>query len=340
MCARLRRRENPADLLTNKPAEIKGRILLMGVARSLIAFATVAWLGSSANIVSAAEAIPQPPAGQPYAIGAVNPAAPLYKSLPKETVAAGAIVTGIIIAAPPSQYIDPETKALKGFNIDLMKAVSDELGVPFKAVPTDFSSFIPGLQAHRFDMVAAFIADSEARQAVVDFVDYYATKDLALSQGGSTLQLKSLDDLCGHSIAIDQGNYLVPRLQALTAKCKADSRAEIRIDIFHDDSAARQAVGTGRSELIIASGLSAYYTVKTSNGGFRIASDPLGAPVLVGYPFLKGNDALRDVVRQAFTNMMASGNYRKILESWGLSNGALKEPYINAGPKAASIVGQ
>src|SRR5262249_25043512 len=110
------------------------------------------------------------------------------------------------------------------------------------------------------------------------------------------------------------------------------------VDIFHDESAARQAVGTGRSELIIASGVSAYYTVKTSNGGFKIASDPLGAPVLVGYPFLKGNDALRDAVQKAFLNLMRSGRYAQILESWGLSDGALKEPYINAGPKAATVL--
>ena len=62
--------------------------------------------------------------------------------------------------------------------------------------------------------------------------------------------------------------------------------------------------------------------------------------MLVGYPFIKGNDALRDLVRQAFANLMKSGQYAKILDSWGLSDGALKEPYLNAGPKAASVLGK
>ena len=127
----------------------------MLIDRIALAFAAaLALAGMAATTEAAAQSAP----GQGYVIGEVKAAAPLYNSLPKGVVEAGGIVTGVIIAAPPSQFIDPETKELRGFNIDLMKALSGS-GVPFKAVPTDFSSFIPGLQAKRFDMVAAFIAD-------------------------------------------------------------------------------------------------------------------------------------------------------------------------------------
>lgn len=288
--------------------------------------------------LAAAPAAAQTAQPQFYMLGELNPAAPLYKSLPPAVAKEGAIVTGIIIGSPPSQFIDTDSRELKGFNIDLLKALSKQLGVPFKAIPTDFAAFIPGLQAKRFAMVAAFVADSAARQKVVDFVDYYATKDLALANGKTNFMLKSLDELCGHSVALDQGHYLVPQIQAQQAKCKAENRPELRLDMFRDDASLRQAVRTGRSEMLITSSVNALYSAKMSNGELRIGSEALGKPVLVGYTFLKGEDALLEVVRQAFANIMKSGEYVKVLDAYGIAEGALKEPFVNQGPNAAAVL--
>ncbi len=80
--------------------------------------------------------------------------------------------------------------------------------------------------------------------------------------------------------------------------------------------------------------------------GARWSSDLYGvapsidAEMLVGYTFLKGENALREIVRQAFANIMKSGEYVKILDGYGIAEGALKEPLINQGPNSETVLKQ
>ena len=59
----------------------------------------------------------------------------------------------------PYGYIDPVSGEAMGAGPDVAKHIVEELGVTdIEWVTTDFSSLIPGLQADRFDMVAAEMA--------------------------------------------------------------------------------------------------------------------------------------------------------------------------------------
>ena len=68
----------------------------------------------------------------------------------------------------PYGYIDPVSGEAMGAGPDVAKHIVEELGVTdIEWITTDFSSLIPGLQADRFDMVAAEMAIIPTRCATV-----------------------------------------------------------------------------------------------------------------------------------------------------------------------------
>lgn len=275
--------------------------------------------------------------GNPTTIGRLDPAAPLHARLPADILAAGAITTGVIVQEPPTMFRGTQSRGLEGSDAELLAALSAQLGIPFRLVPTEYGAFVPGLQARRYDLVAAFIADTRERQGVVDFIDYYRTRDVALARAASTLKVDSLADLCGHSVAIDQGHYLLPQLNVQKSTCRKTGAGDLRLDIFLGGPASLQALRSGRSEVVVASGATALYAVKMTDGELKIIStNAIGNPVLVGYAVRKGNAGVRDAVHAAFAAIMEDGQYRRILETWGLAEGALERPYINAGANAAA----
>ena len=60
---------------------------------------------------------------------------------------------GVNVAAfndwPPDEFV--ENGELKGWSIDMAKAMSEKLGIDFKFTPTSFDAIIPGLASKRFD---------------------------------------------------------------------------------------------------------------------------------------------------------------------------------------------
>ncbi len=54
----------------------------------------------------------------------------------------------------PFSYHDPATGELAGYDVDVAKAVGEQLGVPVEFVETPWDSIFAALEANRFDVVA------------------------------------------------------------------------------------------------------------------------------------------------------------------------------------------
>ena len=69
---------------------------------------------------------------------------------------------------PPDEFI--EGGELKGWSVDMAKAMSEKLGVEFKLVGTSFDVIIPGLVSKRFDAGFSSFGVTEERLQSLDFV--------------------------------------------------------------------------------------------------------------------------------------------------------------------------
>lgn len=121
--------------------------------------------------------------------------------------AKGKIVVGTASGYFPFEMVDKNNQ-LVGFDIDVAKAIANELGVEVEFQNYAFSGLIPALQANKVDIVIAGMTVTDKRKEAVDFTDvYFKSGQALLVQKQVANSIKSWQDLDkpGNVIAVSMG---------------------------------------------------------------------------------------------------------------------------------------
>src|SRR5215472_15796893 len=113
------------------------------------------------------------------------------------TLTPGVLTVGSDTTYPPQEYIDPTTHKAAGFDVDLITAIAQQMGLQAHIVTTGFATIIDDLVARRFDVVISAVSITPERQKKVDFVPYLTASESLLVQKSNPKHIKSTDDLCG-----------------------------------------------------------------------------------------------------------------------------------------------
>lgn len=83
--------------------------------------------------------------------------------------AKGRIVIGVLGTDEPNSFVDPKTRELVGYDVDLGTAVAKRIGVKpvFKQIAV--AARIPELQQGHVDLLAASLTHNKEREAQIDF---------------------------------------------------------------------------------------------------------------------------------------------------------------------------
>src|SRR4051812_41745756 len=140
-----------------------------------------------------------------------------------DAVPAGYRTNGVNVAVfndwPPDEFV--ENGELKGWSVDMAKAMSDKLGVPFKFTPTSFDAIIPGLVGKRFDAGFSSFGVTAERLQSLDFIPQRREGTAYASIKGKGYAIKGEKDLCGHTVAVLTGAWDFQYLTKVSADvCK------------------------------------------------------------------------------------------------------------------------
>lgn len=263
---------------------------------------------------------------------AATTSAPLYKDLPKEIREAGKIVVGSDISYAPMEYYDTDGTTVLGFDKDLADALSKQLGVPFEFKNASFDGLITSLKSKRLDVVISGMSDTKKRQASVDFVDYYTAGAMLLVKKGNPEGLKSLTSLCGKTVAVQRSTTQAGYAAEQSKTCVKDGKKKIQILEFDRETEALLQVKQGRAVAGLEDYPVASYNARTSNGGkdFEVVGEQIEAGPL-GIAVGKQDTALREALSKALAAIIDNGAYTKLIEKYGIPEGAVTEAKVNAG---------
>lgn len=222
----------------------------------------------------------------------------------------------------PYGYVDPNGTAM-GAGPDVAKLVMDKLGVDdIEWVTTSFSSLIPGLQADRFDMVAAEMAIRPDRCKQVLFSEPNTSYgEGLLVAAGNPKDIHAYSDFADRpelKVAIMAGADQLEMMQKLGVD-------EANLVTISANADAISTVSTGRADAYAATSLTAS-GLADQNDGVEVAGefiDPVvdGAEVRSwgGFTFASGNEKLRDAVNTALAEIKQTPEWSETLMGYGFT---------------------
>lgn len=101
----------------------------------------------------------------------------------------------------PFTFHDPKTNALTGYDVDVVTAVAQQLGVEPQFSETPFDAIFAGLEAKRFDVVANQVSITDERTAKYDFsTPYTVSTGVVVTRAGDS-SVSALADVKGKTSA-------------------------------------------------------------------------------------------------------------------------------------------
>ena|SRR5437764_9212392 len=247
--------------------------------------------------------------------------------VPAKIKSKGTLTVATDATYAPNEFVGSNGKTLMGWDVELGQDLGKVMGLNWKFVNASFDTIIPGLQSGKYDIGMSSFSDTKEREKVVDFVTYFtAGTSFYVKKGGPTIN--SLADLCGHSVGVERGTTQAADATSQNTKCKSAGKSGVGVHVYPDQNAANLAIESGRQQVGMADSPVAAYIVKQSNGKFELTGKPYNAAPY-GIAFPKGNGMTKPVL-DAMKELISNGTYKQLLSKWGVQEGAITNPAINA----------
>jgi polar amino acid transport system substrate-binding protein len=232
----------------------------------------------------------------------------------------------VALGSPPDDFRDAKGEIV-GWEIDIMRAATQALGLQLDLRPTTFDTLIPGLQANRFDAAVGQMGVTVVREKVVDMIGYLLGNELFAARADSTIKVKSLDDLCGLTVATTRGSREMVFATEQQPKCAAAGKKPINALAFSDGNGAAEALMSHRADLYWVGSTAISYFVAQSKGQAKVVGSYTDTSY-IGTALPKGSEMVKPL-QAAIQYLMDNGTYTKIVTKWGLQAGAVKKAPLN-----------
>ena len=249
--------------------------------------------------------------------------------LPSDLVASGTLRVGTDASYAPASSFAQDGRTVVGFEPDLLAAVGRVLDMRVELVPLPFDGLLGDLADGRIDIAMSAMTDTPERQLEADFVNYFSAGTSILVRRGNPEGILELGDLCGRTVAVERGTVQVDMVERSQRRC-GDRPVELLE--LPDNAQALVELRTGRAVAVLSDYPPA---AELANGArtrahFQLASDTQYEPGLYGAAIDKDRPRLRDALHGALERVITSGEYDRILTDWRVSQGAVRQPSINA----------
>jgi polar amino acid transport system substrate-binding protein len=213
----------------------------------------------------------------------------------------------------PEEFV--EGGQVKGWSVDLAKAMVGSLGMTVKYEATGFENIIPGLSNGRYSAAVASLGVTPERLKTVDFVPLQKEGTAFAWKKGNAVTIKAVKDACGKTVAVLTGAFEFQYLTAQNASVCGSN--QMKIQQFKDQPSAELAVTSGRVDLVAAGSGKLKYTAK--QGGQLEVSDLLINAIYNGIGLPKGSK-LGPALKAALQAAIDDGTYAKIRADWGATS--------------------
>ena len=220
---------------------------------------------------------------------------------------------GVEGAYPPFSWKEADG-TLKGFDIDIAKALCEKMGRECELVEQDWDGIIPALLAKKYDAIVASMSITEERKKRVDFSQkYYNTPNNFVAAKGADIEI-SPEGLAGKAVGVQRGTVH----QCFMEKMYPEADLKLygtQEEVFLD-------LAAGRIDAQISDSIQAEEGFLNTDAGkdfefvgedqFDLECHGEGAGIAVR----KGDDELRQAFNEAIKAIREDGTYKEINDKY------------------------
>lgn len=210
---------------------------------------------------------------------------------------------------PPFEY--KEGTQFVGVDMDLAKAIAEQLGMKYEIIDMEFDSLIPSLAGGKIDLAISAITITDERKGQVDFSDpYYIANQVIIAKPDTKLRIDKLEDLAKYKLGAQNGTTGQIYIDSmLVAARKMDSK---NLRKYSTNIEAITDMLNGNIDFVIIddSAAEGYSKLKPLATVFKIETNES-----YGIAFPKESE-YRDKVNNALREMIAGDELIKIIQKY------------------------
>ena len=205
-------------------------------------------------------------------------------------------------AYPPFNSLTSDGQ-LVGFDIDIARALCEEMQAECEFVTQDWDGIIPALQASRFDAIIASMSITEERQQQVDFTDPYYTNSLVfVAPKDSDLLPENVDS---QTIGVQEGT--------LAAIFVEENYPNADLRAYPSQLEAWADLDNGRVDAVLADFGVQYDWLETDGAACcEFKGDAVSGDDKIAIALRKGDTELAEKFNTALAAIRANGTYAEI----------------------------
>ncbi|MET0312363.1 MAG: ABC transporter substrate-binding protein [Burkholderiaceae bacterium] len=221
----------------------------------------------------------------------------------------GEIVFGVLGTDEPNSFVDPKTRDIVGYEVDLAKAIAAKIGVKPVFKQLAVAARIPELQQGRVDVLAASLTHNKEREAQIDFsLTTFVTGQKVLVK--TTSGIRDVPELGGKKVLTVKGGTQEPNIR----------KAVPSVDVvtFETTQQAFLALQQGKGVGYVndeASLVNDHAKLGAAKKDYAILPTSISIePLALG--IRKGEKALKTVVDGVLADLEKSGEAEKLFFKW------------------------
>ena len=221
----------------------------------------------------------------------------------------GTLVVGVLGTDEPNSFIDPKTREIVGYEVDLANAIAKKIGVKMVLKQLAVAARIPELQQGRVDILAASLTHNAEREAQVDFsLTTFVTGQRVMVKNSSGIT--GLAQLAGKKVLTVKGGTQEPNIRKAVPG--------VEVVTFETALQAFLALQQGKGIAYVndeISLLSNYGKLGDAKKDYTILAQNISTePLALGLK--KGEKTLKSLVDAALRELEASGEAEKLFFKW------------------------
>ncbi|MBK3746022.1 ABC transporter substrate-binding protein [Paraburkholderia aspalathi] len=216
-------------------------------------------------------------------------------------------------AYPPFNFINPDG-SLGGFDVDIAKALCDEMKAECEFVTQEWDGAIPGLQAGKFDAFVASMSITDERKKQVDFSKkYYNTPPGIVVPKDSDIKGITKEDLAGKTIGV--------QVSTTHANYSEQTFTDSEIKAYPTAEEYRLDMANGRLDAVNDDSVTLLEWLKTPDGACCEMLDTFPPVVAIhgpgaGVAVKKGRPELVQKFTDAIAAIRKNGKYKEVNDKY------------------------